>query len=163
MKLENYNPIDKAIAMASTGLDSDSISIGQFRSTLSDKPPLGDPLRQRSSSLNPSIRDEEAMPFPHQVGNSLKPVHDQTNRRLKPRHIQLIGIGGYLHYCLMLQPCAQYRWMLIVWADTGLSEPLCLCRLVCHILRDGCLVANDVLRSRVDERKIKAPRWMLVC
>ncbi|MCJ1430468.1 hypothetical protein MMC29_008386 [Sticta canariensis] len=87
--------------MASTGHDSHSI--GQFRSTLTDKSPMGDPVRQRSSSVNPSIRDEEAMPFPHQVRNSLKPVYDQTNRRLKPRHIQLIGIGGVIGTALFVQ------------------------------------------------------------
>lgn len=26
--------------------------------------------------------------------DSLKPVYDHTHRKLKPRHIQLIGIGG---------------------------------------------------------------------
>lgn len=91
--------------MASTGHDSHSI--GQFRSTLTDKSPIGDPVGQGSLSVNPSIRHEEAMPFPHEVGNSLKPVYDQTNRRLKPRHIQLIGIGGYLQSCLMREPRAQ--------------------------------------------------------
>ena len=28
--------------------------------------------------------------------DSLKPVFDNTHRKLKPRHIQLIGIGGYV-------------------------------------------------------------------
>lgn len=77
--------------MASTGLDSHSL--GQFRSTLGEKPPSSDPVRRGSLSVSPSVRDEEAV---HEGGNSLKPVSDQTTRRLKPRHIQLIGIGGYV-------------------------------------------------------------------
>lgn len=35
---------------------------------------------------------------------ALKPVNDQTNRTLKPRHIELIGIGGYVQRDL--EPCA---------------------------------------------------------
>lgn len=37
---------------------------------------------------------ERAPAFPED-GNPLGPVNDKTARRLKPRHIQLIGIGGY--------------------------------------------------------------------
>ena len=29
---------------------------------------------------------------------SLKPLNDKTHRKLKPRHIQLIGIGGYVEH-----------------------------------------------------------------
>lgn len=39
---------------------------------------------------------DEAMPYSPTDGNSLKPVYDYTHRRLKSRHIQLIGIGGYV-------------------------------------------------------------------
>jgi amino acid transporter len=28
--------------------------------------------------------------------DSIKPLSDHTHRKLKPRHIQLIGIGGYV-------------------------------------------------------------------
>lgn len=38
--------------------------------------------------------DDEAMPYSPGDGNSLKPIYDSTHRKLKPRHIQLIGIGG---------------------------------------------------------------------
>ena len=38
--------------------------------------------------INVKADPEVAMPY------SLKPAIDTTHRRLKPRHIQLIGIGG---------------------------------------------------------------------
>lgn len=34
---------------------------------------------------------------------SLKSVHDHTHRQLKPRHIQLIGIGGTIGTALYVQ------------------------------------------------------------
>lgn len=36
-------------------------------------------------------------------GNSLKPASDSTHRRLKSRHIQLIGIGGTIGTALFVQ------------------------------------------------------------
>lgn len=38
--------------------------------------------------------DHEVAPAFPEDGNPLVLVNDQTARRLKPRHIQLIGIGG---------------------------------------------------------------------
>ena len=38
------------------------------------------------------IRDDEANPA---YDSTEKLVQDSTHRKLKPRHIQLIGIGGY--------------------------------------------------------------------
>ena len=38
--------------------------------------------------------DNEAMPYSPDESDSLKPRIDSTHRKLKPRHIQLIGIGG---------------------------------------------------------------------
>ena len=38
--------------------------------------------------------DDEVMPYSPGDDDSLKPVFDSTHRKLKPRHIQLIGIGG---------------------------------------------------------------------
>ena len=35
---------------------------------------------------------------------SFTPIHDNTHRRLKPRHIQLIGIGGYESLLIELSP-----------------------------------------------------------
>lgn len=39
--------------------------------------------------------DDEALPHSSGDDDSLKPIFDNTHRKLKPRHIQLIGIGGY--------------------------------------------------------------------
>ena len=40
--------------------------------------------------------DDEANPrYSSGDSNEFKPVFDSTHRKLKPRHIQLIGIGGY--------------------------------------------------------------------
>lgn len=39
-------------------------------------------------------RAEQAIPYSSSE-DSLKPIYDDTHRKLKPRHIQLIGIGGY--------------------------------------------------------------------
>lgn len=37
------------------------------------------------------------------VSVSVKAVHDSTHRKLKPRHIQLIGIGGTIGTALYVQ------------------------------------------------------------
>lgn len=39
--------------------------------------------------------DDQALPYSPDDTDSLKPRIDSTHRKLKPRHIQLIGIGGY--------------------------------------------------------------------
>ena len=38
---------------------------------------------------------DEVRPYSSASDDSRKPLFDNTHRRLKPRHIQLIGIGGY--------------------------------------------------------------------
>lgn len=48
-------------------------------------------LEDRTDRMN---RAEQAIPYSSSE-NSLKPIYDDTHRKLKPRHIQLIGIGGY--------------------------------------------------------------------
>ena len=41
------------------------------------------------------VKSEVQAPMPYtRSEDSIKPVHDYTHRNLKPRHIQLIGIGG---------------------------------------------------------------------
>ncbi|KAF2656564.1 hypothetical protein K491DRAFT_567675, partial [Lophiostoma macrostomum CBS 122681] len=37
------------------------------------------------------------------VATSVKSVYDSTHRKLKPRHIQLIGIGGTIGTALYVQ------------------------------------------------------------
>lgn len=36
-------------------------------------------------------------------GGSIKPTYDHTQRKLKPRHVQLIGIGGTIGTALYVQ------------------------------------------------------------
>ena len=38
---------------------------------------------------------DQVRPFSSASDDSRKPLFDNTHRKLKPRHIQLIGIGGY--------------------------------------------------------------------
>lgn len=38
---------------------------------------------------------DEIRPFSSNSNDSNNPLFDKTHRKLKPRHIQLIGIGGY--------------------------------------------------------------------
>lgn len=40
---------------------------------------------------------DTAMPYPGGEPNMFKPHFDSTHRKLKSRHIQLIGIGGCVH------------------------------------------------------------------
>ena len=44
--------------------------------------------------LSYGVHDDEANPA---YDSTEKLVQDSTHRKLKPRHIQLIGIGGYLN------------------------------------------------------------------
>lgn len=43
------------------------------------------------------VVSHDNQPYPGtEDSDALKPVQDKTHRKLKPRHIQLIGIGGYV-------------------------------------------------------------------
>jgi amino acid transporter len=68
--------------MASTGVKQD-VSSNVYKRSDAEKPPV-DSLS--SSGARTSADDGEA--------GSLPPSYDHTHRKLKPRHIQLIGIGG---------------------------------------------------------------------
>ena len=52
-----------------------------------------DRLSKDETALAYGINPNEALPYSASE-ESLKPVYDDTHRKLKPRHIQLIGIGG---------------------------------------------------------------------
>ncbi|KAH0614481.1 uncharacterized protein H6S33_000117 [Morchella sextelata] len=69
-------------SMASTGVKQD-VSSNVYKRSDAEKPPV-DSLS--SSGARTSADDGEA--------GSLPPSYDHTHRKLKPRHIQLIGIGG---------------------------------------------------------------------
>ena len=68
--------------MASTALDTkDAIS----RSSIAHS--------EKYAKDHYAANPEDALPYSSSV-DSLKPIYDDTHRKLKPRHIQLIGIGG---------------------------------------------------------------------
>lgn len=46
----------------------------------------------------PAVEDREGS-----IEEGLKPVYDHTHRKLKPRHVQLIGIGGVIGTALYVQ------------------------------------------------------------
>jgi len=89
--------------MASTGIDHRRFSekehissTTQFSETplakgVADDPTLHNTYTPRASS---SPSDSESQ---------LKPIYDSTHRKLKPRHIQLIGIGGTIGTALYVQ------------------------------------------------------------
>ena len=74
--------------MASTGIEQHRAS--DLRSVRSNE--------KSSYDETPIARgiDDDALPHSPSDDDSLKPVLDSTHRKLKPRHIQLIGIGGYV-------------------------------------------------------------------
>lgn len=45
---------------------------------------------------------DSSPPYPDEIG-SIKQTHDSTHRQLRPRHIQLIGIGGTIGTALYVQ------------------------------------------------------------
>ncbi|KAL4889714.1 hypothetical protein BDV59DRAFT_104852 [Aspergillus ambiguus] len=73
---------------------------------------------------------------------STKPVYDHTHRKLKPRHIQLIGIGGTIGTALYVQigstlieggPASLFI-AFTLWLVALLAAILRLCRLSCASL-----------------------------
>ena len=74
-------------------------------STSLDRPSMAGVRSVRDNDGNEKHRMDET-PITYGVGNEIrasssssddfdKPLFDNTHRKLKPRHIQLIGIGGY--------------------------------------------------------------------
>lgn len=62
-----------------------------------DRDGLDDQVRTRkvpSRPIDGSNEPESEVLRGDEESDELKPHHDHTHRRLKPRHIQLIGIGG---------------------------------------------------------------------
>ena len=41
------------------------------------------------------VKETELAPYFSDETHLLKPVYDNTHRTLKPRHIRMIGVGGY--------------------------------------------------------------------
>ncbi|OJD26797.1 hypothetical protein ACJ73_01816 [Blastomyces percursus] len=72
-----------------------SSDVEKFPSGELRKRPYTDFLKSTLSSANDASSTDEAA--------SLKRSTDQTHRKLKPRHIQLIGIGGTIGTALYVQ------------------------------------------------------------
>ena len=79
--------------MASTGFSSASPP-GGLHPTNYEKASYSEKQALDSAPGAPGIADEEASPYSPRDSDELKPSYDFTHRKLKPRHIQLIGIGG---------------------------------------------------------------------
>lgn len=82
--------------MASTGVGS-RFSVG--RQVKHEKDGLNDSAQtEKLSSRHVDGSNEPESDVQHGLEGSdqFKPHQDKTHRRLKPRHIQLIGIGGYV-------------------------------------------------------------------
>jgi amino acid permease len=61
--------------------------------------------RERKKSVFDSLRDAYTVSYPESRPNEDGTVkrYDQTHRKLKPRHVQLIGIGGTIGTALFVQ------------------------------------------------------------
>jgi hypothetical protein len=81
--------------MASTAIDK-----GGLQPTHAQKAPYTEKYPLDGTPIAYGGEPEAARPYSPGGGSSLQPVYDSTHRKLKPRHIQLIGIGGYVVLCL---------------------------------------------------------------
>ena len=78
--------------MASTAVDK-----GALQPTHAHKGPYSEKYPIDETPIAYGVNEPEAArPYSPGGGSSLQPVYDSTHRKLKPRHIQLIGIGGYV-------------------------------------------------------------------
>ena len=77
--------------MTSTAVDK-----GGLHPTHAQKAPYSEKCALDETPIAYGVHEPEAArPYSPGGGSSLQPVYDSTHRKLKPRHIQLIGIGGY--------------------------------------------------------------------
>lgn len=53
-------------------------------------------LRAKDGYSEKVLEDTAPRAYDFDETNDLKPFYDNTRRKLRPRHIQLIGIGGYV-------------------------------------------------------------------
>lgn len=90
--------IDLDPAMASTGLDHPTVpSVPSIHHNEKDeKHPANE------TPIAYGVNDQ-ARATSFNSDDSNKPLFDSTHRKLKPRHIQLIGIGGYVEMRIQLR------------------------------------------------------------
>ena len=53
-------------------------------------------LRAKDGYSEKVLEDTAPRAYDYDETNDLKPFYDNTRRKLRPRHVQLIGIGGYV-------------------------------------------------------------------
>lgn len=65
--------------------------------------PEGKPLKMPDKTVEITEKDPSGNRDASIDGGSMKPTYDHTRRKLKPRHLQLIGIGGTIGTALYVQ------------------------------------------------------------
>jgi amino acid transporter len=65
--------------------------------------PEGKPVKTFDKAVETAEKDASGNRDASIDGGSMKPTYDHTRRRLKPRHLQLIGIGGTIGTALYVQ------------------------------------------------------------
>ncbi|KAJ4296728.1 general amino acid permease agp2 [Kalmusia sp. IMI 367209] len=109
--------------MASTGIDYGAPH--EYDKTVKVDPEKNGPPEYRRSSIAVSV----------------KTVHDSTHRKLKPRHIQLIGIGGTIGTALYVQigrglmnggPASLFL-AFSIWCTFILAVTLCMAEMVSYL------------------------------
>ncbi|KAK1138668.1 general amino acid permease agp2 [Aspergillus melleus] len=122
--LERAPGVGSSPAVNSSGLATDNLTkrVG-ISANLSEKNVADD-------SRAESIDDE-----------SIKPAYDHTHRKLKPRHIQLIGIGGTIGTALYVQigkslgkggPGSLFL-AFVIWCSVILAITVCLAEMVTYL------------------------------
>ncbi len=95
--------------MASTGLPPPAVDYRRPHTTaFNEKSNYSETPIAKGIDADAELRNDDdrnpAYYTPRDSGeDSLKPVFDSTHRKLKPRHIQLIGIGGTIGTALYVQ------------------------------------------------------------
>ena len=89
--------------MASTAIDH-----GRFteKEHVASTRPFSETPIAKGVADDPTLRNTytpRASSSPSDSESQLKPLFDSTHRKLKPRHIQLIGIGGTIGTALYVQ------------------------------------------------------------
>ena len=90
----SHGPLSTAIEIGDAG----AITTSTTGQTVKNRVAGGDPgLNEKNTSVVDDGDEESISSGPH------KAYYDHTHRRLKPRHVQLIGIGGTIGTILYVQ------------------------------------------------------------
>lgn len=78
-------------------------AIQRAESTRDLSDPEGKPVKTFDKAVEIAEKDQSGNRDASIDGGSMKPTYDHTRRKLKPRHLQLIGIGGTIGTALYVQ------------------------------------------------------------